>query len=203
MEKVLDPRFQRLDIFKAEQSGAKEMLDQLPTFEVFVLLRDGGNYQHEGIVHAPDKEMAFLFAKEQFSRRQTCSGLWTIATPDIIVSHYTENKISVYETIKASNTEGETAYKVFHLLKRGKQHKYAGTVKANGPEHAMQVAKTLLDISKPVYNVWVAKEDNFYESTEEDKAMWETLPEKTFREAIDYKGQSKIDAFLAEKNKNA
>lgn len=202
MEKVLDPRFQRLDIFKAKQEGVKEMLDQLPTYEVFVLLREGGAFQHEGIVHAPDREMAFLFAKEQYSRRQTCAGIWTIETPNIFVSPYSENKISVYESVQPSSESGSEAYKIFYMLKRGKQHKYVGTVKANSPEHAMQVAKATLDVTKPILNVWVAREADFFETTEEDKQIWNTLSEKTFREAIDYKGQAKIDAYLAEKNKN-
>jgi len=203
INEILDPRFQRLDIFKAEHNAPTQILDQLPTYEVFVLLREGGKYQHEGIVHAPDNEMAFIFAKEQFSRRMTCAGIWTIETPNIIVSDYSENKISIYDNVETSTKNGTEPYKVFHMLKRGKQHKYAGTVMAEGPEHALQISKTSLDISKPVLNAWVAKTSDFYESTEEDKEMWSTLPEKTFREAIDYKGQAKIEEYLANKNKNA
>ncbi len=203
IKEILDPRFQRLDVFKASHNAPTQILDQLPTYEVFVLLRDGGKFQHEGIVHAPDKEMAFIFAKEQYSRRMTCAGIWTIETPNIYVTDYSENKISMYDTVDASTKNGSNSYKIFHMLKRGKQHKYAGTVMANNPEHALQIAKASLDISKPVLNVWVAKTSNFYESTEEDKEIWNTLPEKTFREAIDYKGQAKIEEYLARKNKNA
>jgi len=201
MNEILDPRFQRLDVFKATHQAPTQQLDQLTTFEVFVLLREGGQFQHEGIVHAPDVEMAFLFAKEQFSRRQTCAGIWTVATTDIFVSTYSENKISVYDSIETSHTQGKEEYKIFHMLKRGKQHKYAGTVKANSTEHAFQLAKATLDISKPVLNIWIAKTSNFYETSEEDKEIWNTLPEKTFREAIDYRGQAKIDAFLAANKK--
>lgn len=199
IKEILDPRFKRLDVFKAEHHGPTQRLDQLPTYEVFVLLREGGKYQHEGIVHAPDKEMAFIFAKEQFSRRQQCAGIWTIETSCIVVSNYLDNKQSVFDAIDASQDEGSESYKVFFMLKRGKQHKYAGTVKANNANHAMQRAKATLDTGKPVLNMWVAKAADFYESTDEDREIWTTLPEKTFREAIDYKGQAKIDAFLATK----
>lgn len=202
IKEILDPRFQRLDVFKASHNAPTQMLDQLPTYEVFVLLRDGGKFQHEGIVHAPDNEMAFIFAKEQYSRRMMCAGLWTIETPSIFVSNYSENKISIYDTVVASTKNGSDSFKVFHMLKRGKQHKYAGSVMADSPEHALQVAKGSLDISKPVLNAWVAKSSDFYESTEEDKEMWNTLPDKTFREAIDYKGQAKIEEYLANKDKN-
>ncbi len=203
IKEVLDPRFQRLDIFKATHSPPTQLLDQLPTYEVFVLVRDGGKYQHEGIVHAPDNEMAFLFAKEQYSRRMMCAGIWTIETPNIVVSAYSENKISIYDKVEASTKNGSVSYKIFHMLKRGKQHKYAGSVMADSPEHALQIAKSSLDISKPVLNVWVAKVEDFYQSTEEDKEMWNTLPEKKFREAIDYRGQAKIEEYLANKNKEA
>lgn len=203
INEILDPRFQRLDVFKAGHNAPTKPLDQLPTYEVFVLLREGGKFQHEGIVHAPDNEMAFLFAKEQFSRRQMCAGIWTIETPNIFVSDYSENKISIYDSVEVSSTNGNEAYKIFHMLKRGKQHKFAGSVMANSEEHALQIAKSELDVSKPVLNVWIAKASDFYESTEEDKEMWNTLPEKTFREAIDYKGQAKIEEYLASKNKNS
>ena len=197
---ILDPRFQRLDVFKASHTAPTQILDQLPTFEVFVLLRDGGKFQHEGIVHAPDKEMAFIFAKEQFSRRKVCAGIWTIETPNIFVSDYSENKISIYDSVESSTKKGTTAYKVFHMLKRGKQHKFVETVMADNPEHALQIVKDSIDLLKPVLNAWVAKTSDFFESAEEDKEIWDTLPEKTFREAIDYKGQAKIDEFLAHKN---
>ncbi len=200
IKEILDPRFQRLDVFKAQHNAPTQLLDQLPTFEVFVLLREDGKFQHEGIVHAPDNEMAFLFAKEQYSRRQTCAGIWTIETPNIFVTHYSENKISIYDSVQSSTVNGNESYKIFHMLKRGKQHKYAGTVNASSPEHALQVAKQTLNTSKPVLNVWVAKTSDFYESTEEDKEIWNTLPEKTFREALDYRGQAKIEEFLARKN---
>lgn len=202
IKEILDPRFQRLDVFKAAHNAPTPLLDQLPTYEVFVLLRAGGKFQHEGIVHAPDKEMAFIFAKEQYSRRMMCAGIWTIETPNIFVSSYSENKISIYESVEESATNGAHSFKVFHMLKRGKQHKYAGSVMADSPEHALQIAKGKLDISKPVLNVWVAKSNDFYESSEEDIEIWNTLPEKKFREAIDYKGQAKIEAFLANKNQN-
>lgn len=199
IKEILDPRFKRLDVFKANHNAPTQLLDQLPTFEVFVQLREGSKFQHEGIVHAPDNEMAFLFAKEQYSRRQMCTGIWTIETPNVVVSDYSENKISIYDNVEASSNKGNGEYKIFHMLKRGKQHKFAGTVMANNEAHALQVAKSELDISKPILNVWIAKSSNFYQSTEEDKEIWNTLPEKTFREAIDYKGQAKIEEFLARK----
>lgn len=38
---------------------------------------------HVGAVHAPDPEIALLFAKEQFGRRSKCVNMWVIKTADI------------------------------------------------------------------------------------------------------------------------
>jgi len=76
MLKSLDPRIDRLHI---DQEGAlkpKAELDQLETFEIFLQLKEGRPFSHVGNVHAANEEIAFLFAKEQFSRRLTCTGIW-------------------------------------------------------------------------------------------------------------------------------
>lgn len=82
----LDPRINRLNI-PAEFGTtfpSKDSKDQFVTFEVFVQPKENKPYQHEGIVHAPTIDMAFLFAKEQFSRRgMSCSGVWVINTNKI------------------------------------------------------------------------------------------------------------------------
>lgn len=202
MKESLDPRINRFNLLSLDDLQAKPTLDQLPTYEVFVQPNEDKTFQHEGIVHASDQRMAFVFAKEQFSRRSTCTGLWTVSTSDIYCTPTTENKQSVYEGIpEAEEKEGES-YLIFHLLKRGKQHKCVGQVIAASHKQALQVAKHVLDITKPVLNAWVIKESDIFMSLEEDKVIWKTLPEKTFREAIDYRGSDKIEKFKQEQGKH-
>ena len=95
MNKSLDPRVNRLNLPHGELTP-KAPLDQFGTFEVFVQLKEGKGYQHEGSVHAPNLDMAFLFAKEQFSRRLMCSGIFVAETRNVFVTGFTENKDSVY-----------------------------------------------------------------------------------------------------------
>jgi len=200
----LDPRINRLEIPSNWNEGLqKEPLDQLETFEVFVQAQDNKPYQHEGIVHASDKDFAFLFAKEQFSRRYTCTGIWVCKTREVFVSPYTEAGNSVYDLeLPPSEEDGEdSSFEIFHLYKRGKQHKLAGTVNARGYKHAMQLAKGKIEESKPVLNVWVIKAEDFLKSEESDKDIWKTLPDKQFRDAIDYRGADKIKEYK-ERNKN-
>jgi len=197
MLKSLDPRVNRLQLDDSTPQSQKENLDQLPTFEVFVQAKEGRPYQHEGIVHASDEEMAFLFAKEQFSRRYTCTGIWVVKTESINATAFTEADQSVYDdVISPADTVGDPiSYEIFHLLKRGKQHRHAGSVKATDPVAALYQAKNELAPQQPIYNVWIVPTDQLLMSDEDSRQIWNTLPEKTFRDAISYKAGDKIKEF--------
>ncbi len=194
MIEILDPRLKRLPLQTGEVPS-KPKLDQLPTYEVFVQAKEPRPFKHEGGVHATSIEMALVFAKEQYTRRGICSGIWVVATKDIVVTDFTDNAIDVYDQFnETSDCEGDE-YSIFHLVKRGTQHSFTGVVNASTPEMALACAKTSIERKKPVLNVWLVKTANFHKTTEADKAMWETTPEKLFREAIDYKTQDKLKAF--------
>ncbi len=199
MKESLDPRLNRLQLMSLDKLSTKPKLDQLPTYEVFIQANEKRAYQHEGIVHATNTEMAFMFAKEQFSRRYTCSGIWTVLSENVFVSEYSDNNESVYDFVGTERAgDGKTEFLIFHLLKRGKQHKYVGEVMANNYEDALVSAKQTLDPGKPVLNVWVIKNNDVFKTTEDDKQIWATLPEKQFREATDYRGAEKIKKFKEE-----
>ncbi|MDH5597505.1 MAG: phenylacetic acid degradation b [Cyclobacteriaceae bacterium] len=196
----LDPRINRLsEKGQITSEEKKKSLDQLETYEVFLQKREGQPFRHEGIVHAPDEELAWIFAKEQFSRRQTCTGLWIAKTENIMVSELTENEESVYDLYEEKYCGEGNKYAIFHMLKRGKQHVYAGTVLANDESSAISCAKAQFS-DEQVFNIWVVKEENLLISSEEDKDMWLTVPEKTFREAYAYKASDKIKEY---KKRNA
>ena len=98
--------------------------------------RENTPFTYVGPVHAPDLELAFVFAKEQYSRRATCFGLWVVRTQDIQVTPYVDDDESVYQVIKypglGSNPDASRSLmKYLHLKKRGKAHTHAGTVLAS------------------------------------------------------------------------
>jgi len=194
MIEILDPRLKRLHLQTGE-SPAKPKLDQLPTYEVFVQAKEPRPFKHEGGVHATSIEMALVFAKEQYTRRGICSGIWVVATKDIIVTDITDNSQDVYDHFKEEQNCAGDEYSLFHMIKRGAQHSFAGVVNASSPEQALACSKSIIERKKPVLNVWLVKTANIRKTTEEDKAMWETTPEKLFREAIDYKTSDKLKAF--------
>ena len=176
---------------------AKAPLDQFGTFEVFVQPKTGKPFQHEGAVHAPNLEMAFVLAKETFTRRFTCASLFVTDTRNVFVSAMTEGTQSAYNLIGDAGVENTTEepYEIFHLLKRGKQHVHAGTVRATSPQHAMMVARKNFG-DKPVMNVWALRQADIRFTTEAEQDLWLTLPEKKFRDAVEYKGGDKLKNFI-------
>ncbi len=153
-------------------------------------------------MHAPNLEMAFLLAKETFTRRFTCTSIYVVDTRDVFVSPTTEGNQSAYELIKPNSTSGtKKIFEIFQLAKRGKQHLNAGTVEASSPEEAMMMAKDLFGAGKTVYNVWAIEKNKIRFTSDEEKDLWMTLPEKKFRDASDYKGGDKLKDFL-ERQKN-
>lgn len=199
----LDPRVTRLHIDENATLKPKVPLDQFGTYEVFVQLKEGKPYRHEGVVHAPNRDMAYIFAKEQFSRRLMCSGLFVVETRNVFVTSYTEDQDNVYEKVSDDYTdEGKLeSYEFFHLNKRGKQHEHIGSIEAKNPQQALAMAKSEFIDGPPVYNVWVVKTNDILFTNEEDKIIWDTLPEKKFRDAIAYKASDKVKAFKERQKK--
>jgi ring-1,2-phenylacetyl-CoA epoxidase subunit PaaB len=199
----LDPRVKRLPLAgQPGQINAKAPLDQFGTFEIFVQPKESKPFQHEGIVHAPDLEMAYVLGKETFTRRFTCVSLYVADTRNVFVSAMTEGNTNAYDLIpeRAPNSETKDTYEIFHLPKRGKQHLHAGTVTASSPEEAMSAARAQLKSEKLIYNVWAIRTTDIRFTNPEDKDLWLTLPEKKFRDAGDYKGGDKLKKFLEKIN---
>lgn len=196
----LDPRVNRLP--QINEVSPKAPLDQFGTYEVFVQPKEGKSFQHEGIVHAPNLELAWVLAKETFTRRFTCSSLYVADTRDVYVSPLTEGDTNVYEMIPevAAQPGDKKNFEIYHLVKRGKQHLHVGTVQAVLPQEAMTLARKSFNTGKLVYNVWAIATDTIRFTTPEEKELWITLPEKKFRDASDYKGGDKLKEFLEKSN---
>jgi ring-1,2-phenylacetyl-CoA epoxidase subunit PaaB len=197
--KSLDPRVNRLPNISEPAVHTKGPLDQFGTFEVFVEPKTGKPFQHEGAVHAPNLEMAFVLAKETFTRRFTCSALWVVDTREVFVSPITEGSVSVFslsDQVPASLEEERQDYEIFLLFKRGKQHLHGGVVEATSPVEAMKQASDQFQSDKVVFNIWAIPSASIRKTSDEERDLWITLPEKKFRDASDYKGGDKLKAFI-------
>lgn len=95
-----------------EQGGSPEGR----VFEVFAQPREGKAFEHGGSVIAPDAEMAILYAREFYGRRQESHRLWIVprdaivevSDPDLLHppavdrSYRTVHGYSVRDTLRAT-----------------------------------------------------------------------------------------------------
>ena len=208
----LDPRMNRLGLPETAPAAAKQALDQFETYETFHQKKEGAPFVYVGPVHAPEADVAFLFAKEQYSRRFACTGMWVVPTSAITVTEYVGDQESAYDTLpllpraaapapvaeEAAYAAGEEDYDIFHLKKRGKAHQHVGKVRAASPAEALQVAKAAFGEQRPVVNVWAVRAADVLRSEDEDRDIWATTTDKKYRDAIAYKVQDRIEKFKAD-----
>lgn len=120
---IVDPRLVRADIDGSESFNPLSNLEEWGTFEVFHQKKRGEQHVHTGIVHAPDPEMALLFAKEQFGRRLHCSSIWVVKTSDVYSLGY-ENE-DMFETTPEKTYREAGGYRLRERIgeyKKGLHH---------------------------------------------------------------------------------
>ncbi|HWB62031.1 MAG TPA: hypothetical protein VG603_00870 [Chitinophagales bacterium] len=106
----------------------------------------------------------------------------------------------VEEGAVSTNTHLIT-WEVFHQERRGKQVVHVGIVHASTPDMALVMAKETFGRRGKTTNLWVVKTSDVYTFNAADEDIFETAPEKTFREPGAYKVRDRIEAFQL-KNKN-
>jgi ring-1,2-phenylacetyl-CoA epoxidase subunit PaaB len=86
-------------------------------------------------------------------------------------------------------------WEVFHQDKRGKQPVHVGIVHASSPEMALVFAKEQYARRGKTTNLWVVKTSDVYTFPMEDEDIFETVPEKTFRDPAFYKVRDRIEKY--------
>jgi ring-1,2-phenylacetyl-CoA epoxidase subunit PaaB len=141
-----------------------------------------------------------LYAKEQYSRRGgNCYGLLSVASDKIWATPVIDDGESVFDDFPTHLPEyliNKTVV-VFGLKKRGKQHILLGRIK-DLTESDLEAQLSTLKIS-PCVNIWIVPEDETATLEAGEEGIWNTLPEKQYREAVFYKSAEKIKTFLAAK----
>ncbi|WP_183407830.1 1,2-phenylacetyl-CoA epoxidase subunit B [Nocardioides marmoriginsengisoli] len=57
-------------------------------YEVFLCLKEGGEFVHVGELEAPEPKAALLFAKEHWLRRDPAVGIWVVDRADVHASEW-------------------------------------------------------------------------------------------------------------------
>jgi ring-1,2-phenylacetyl-CoA epoxidase subunit PaaB len=107
---VIDPRIKRLDLERNPERVVVNDMENWGTFEVFHQRKRGDQHEHVGIVHAPDPDLALVFAKEQYGRRLKCSNMWVVRSSDIYSFSYDDE--DMFETIPDKSYREASGFKV-------------------------------------------------------------------------------------------
>ncbi|HYG16393.1 MAG TPA: 1,2-phenylacetyl-CoA epoxidase subunit PaaB [Bacteroidia bacterium] len=94
-------------------------LDQFETYEVFSQKKRGEHHMHVGSLHAPNAEMALLFAKEQYGRRGVSVNMWVVKTADVFATDYEDEDI--FATVPDKQYREAGVYKVVDRITKFKE----------------------------------------------------------------------------------
>lgn len=90
-------------------------------------------------------------------------------------------------------------YEVFVQKKRGDQHVHAGIVHAPNGELALVLAKEQYARRGYCVNLWVVASADVVATEYTDSDIFDSVPSKTHREAVDYKVKEKINNYIKSK----
>ncbi len=114
----LDPRITRAEI-TTDDITPLETMDQFQTYEVFHQAKRGSQHVHVGIVHAPNAEMALLYAKEQYGRRGVTANIWVVPSSSVYATSYFDDDI--FATVPEKFHRDPASYKVMDRIQAFKQ----------------------------------------------------------------------------------
>ena len=86
-------------------------------------------------------------------------------------------------------------YEVFHQVRSGAHHTHVGNLHAPTPELALILAKEQYARRGATTNLWVVNTAEVFTMRSEDSDIFDTTPDKTYRDVADYMVRSKVDAF--------
>jgi len=86
-------------------------------------------------------------------------------------------------------------FEVFHQQKSGARHIHVGSLHAPTPEIALVLAKEQYGRRGATYNMWVVSTNDVLTMRSDDADIFETTPDKKYRDVSAYMMRSKIDAF--------
>ncbi len=110
MTESLDPRIRRADLEASPASSGLKQNEHWETYAIFHQDKRGAAHEFVGIVHAPDPELALVFAKEQFGRRKKTVNLWAVRSSDIYTFQHEDD--DMFSTVPDKNYREASGYPV-------------------------------------------------------------------------------------------
>jgi ring-1,2-phenylacetyl-CoA epoxidase subunit PaaB len=127
MIQSLDPRITRALIPENPDVEPLTGNELFETYEVLHQAKTGGRHTHVGSVHAPNAEMAYLFAKEQYGRRMTTTSIWVVRTTDVFTISPDGEESELFENAPSPEKDyrNANAWKVRDKIDRFKKEQTA------------------------------------------------------------------------------
>ncbi|MFT7100226.1 MAG: ring-1,2-phenylacetyl-CoA epoxidase subunit PaaB [Bacteroidia bacterium] len=114
----LDPRISRSNLTGGNHSDVDGLI-HFQTYEVFHQSKRGAQHKHVGIVHAPNPDMALLYAKEQYARREVTANIWVAPSSCISATEYEDDDI--FTTAPEKLYRNPASYKVMDRIQAFKE----------------------------------------------------------------------------------
>jgi ring-1,2-phenylacetyl-CoA epoxidase subunit PaaB len=114
----LDPRISRAHLSGGNHEDMTGLL-HFQTYEVFHQNKRGAQHKHVGIVHAPNSDMALLYAKEQYARREQTANIWVAPSSSIAATEYADDDI--FTTTPEKIYRNPATYKVMDRIQAFKE----------------------------------------------------------------------------------
>lgn len=166
---------QQIDLAILDEPIGTEPEGDLKPYVIFTQLKEGGPYIYAGWLDAPDDTMALTLAKEHYGRDQVCVGIWAILRDNLHSSD------GLYTLRKA--TAAPTTWHLFTQKRAGDVFLEAGTVQAQTPEEALELARAKPQAAK-AHGVWITPEQHLVR-TSPDELIWRHT-DQTYRLARGY-----------------
>ena len=114
----LDPRISRAHLSGGNHNDVDGLI-HFQTYEVFHQSKRGAQHKHVGIVHAPNADMALLYAKEQDARREQTANIWVAPSSCISATEYADDDI--FTTAPEKLYRNPASYKVMDRIQAFKE----------------------------------------------------------------------------------
>lgn len=122
-EPIIDPRIRRVDVESTFNKTIVAEKENWFSWEVFHQKKRGDHHIHVGIVHAPEADLALLFAKEQYGRRLLCANIWVVKSTDIFSFSYDDQDMFDNSTAPEKQYREAAGFKVMEKINRYKKLK--------------------------------------------------------------------------------
>lgn len=101
-------------------------------------------------------------------------------------------------TVAKAELDQHQTYEVFHQAKSGAHHTHVGVIHAPTKELALILAKEQYGRRGSTINLWVVNTADVFTMKSEDSDIFDTTPEKTYRDVAAYMVRNKVEAFKKE-----